>query len=649
MKALKNKDLKTLQVGQALIVKQIDFSTYIPKEELFHLHIKEIVNDNILMQDLENKEFYTFNLSNLYENYIIGDNFLFLFYSYNDSMSQVLQKQEENIKNFIKKEISKILNYSKLEKSSVIISGGFLSELVCNYFYNTKINFNDIDLFIPLTINNIENATFLTNVKNTIPELEELLSNFYNQNKTSDYYNFTHDDFELLGSVKKDKINYIFIKTKGSFNKKKLLESFDINCCEILFSPKDNKLEYTANFIDFLSSKVLKVKQEQICINSLIRLFKKQKELNFKAYKEEELIKTFFNFIFKYGINFSKNNEIYVDFISKTKRRNENNQFNPNHKSEEFIKENLLKYFYNNPHDFFPYFEISDDKIKCNKNNLPKHIQKIINKIDKSNYYFLQFIELYKNITKEIFQEKEIVINRLDTFTQKFSFLCKKKKNLYKLFPKIIKEDISINPKKIEDFINQHDNIEEILIHLLCEFDFSFKELNDFIKKIDQNQILIGLLETTFFNIEKDLAKNIHYSYNKVDGLIAGLFEYIEKNRSEFYLIEPANIAYFSLFVKELTSAIELELEGKYMRHCVGGYSYKVKNKDCRIFHIKTIKGGHSTLELSDDYSIIQHKAPSNKEPNSLNKIIAEKLSNYLKIQELEGIIDSNRKKYFST
>jgi hypothetical protein len=648
MKALKSKDLKTLQIGHPIVVKQIDFSTYIPKEEVFHLHIKEIINDNVLMQDLDNKEFYTFNLSNLYENYIIGEDFLFLFYKYNDSMATVLKKQEENIKVFIKKEISKILNYNKIEKSSVIISGGFLCELICNYFYNTKINFNDIDLFVPLSTNNIDNATFLTNIKNTIPELEGLLNNFYTKPSANDYYNFTHDDFELLGSVKKEKINYIFIKTKSSFNKKRLLESFDLNCNEVSFSPKDNSLLYTYNFIDFISSKTLEIKQEQICLNSLIRLFKKNRELNFKTYKEEALIKTFFSLFFKYGINFSKSDKIFVDFISKTKRRNETNSFNHSLKSEEFIKEPLLNFFYNNPHEFFPYFELTENKIKFNKNNLPKNIKKTVETIDKANYYFLQFMELYKNINKEIFQEKEIVLKRLDLFTQNFSFLCKKKKNIYKLFPKIIKEDISINPKNIESFINQHDNIEAVIIYLLCEFDFSFKEINDFIKKINKNQILIGLLETLFFNIAHDLAKNIHYSYNKVDGLIAGLFEYIDKNRNEFYLIDPIDISYFSLFVKELTSSIELELEGKYMRHCVGGYSYKVKNQDCRIFHIKTNKGGHSTLELSDSFDIIQHKAPSNKDPHNLNKIIAYKLSNYLKFNDTTTEAAMQRKKYFS-
>jgi hypothetical protein len=648
MKALKAKDLKTLQIGHPIVVKQIDFSTHIPKEEVFHLHIKEIINDNVLMQDLDNKEFYTFNLSSLYENYIIGEDFLFLFYKYNDSMATVLKKQEENIKVFIKKEISKILNYNKIEKSSVIISGGFLCELICNYFYNTKINFNDIDLFIPLSTNNIDNATFLTNIKNTIPELEVLLNNFYTQPSAHDYYNFTHDDFELLGSVKKEKINYIFIKTKSSFNKKRLLESFDINCSEVSFSPKDNSLLYTYNFIDFISSKTLKIKQEQICLNSLIRLFKKNRELNFKTYKEEALIKTFFSLFFKYGINFSKSDKIFIDFISKTKRRNETNSFNHSLESEEFIKEPLLNFFYNNPHEFFPYFELTANKIKFNKNNLPKNIKKTVEKIDQANYYFLQFMELYKNINKEIFQEKEIVLKRLDLFTQNFSFLCKKKKNIYKLFPKIIKEDISINPKNIESFINQHDNIEAIIIYLLCEFNFSFKEINDFIKKINKNQILIGLLETIFFKIEHDLAKKIHYSYNKVDGLIAGLFEYIDKNRNEFYLIDPIDISYFSLFVKELTSSIELELEGKYMRHCVGGYSYKVKNKDCRIFHIKTNKGGHSTIELSDSFDIIQHKAPSNKDPHSLNKIIADKLSNYLKFNDTTTEAAMQRKKYFS-
>lgn len=638
MNAIKQKDLLKLKENDSIIVKESDLSGYVTKEIYYSLSFREISQSNQLMlEDKVNKEFYTFNLNQLIENYLCHDEKVFFFYHLENSIEQVLKKQDDNIKLFIKKELSKFINFQKLEQSQVMIAGGFIGELVCNYFYNTPIAANDIDIFIPIAHHNMDNATFLNNVKNSVPELEQILNNINSNTWKNDYYRFTHEDFELLGSYKKEKINYIFIKTLSHFNKQKLLDSFDINSCEILYQPKENKLIYNQNFIDFLSSKILKIKEKQRSLNSLLRLFKKQAHFKLSIYKEEELAKTCFQLITKHGLNFSKNPIQKIPFETKQtlKKTIKWNDFGFNDSNHEYIKENLLIFFYNNPHLFFPYIQIQDNEIVINFNLLPINMKKAISVLDNSTADFCLNLELYQSIRKELFQEKEITLKRMNNFCLAYSPIVKDRINLYKLYPRIVKEDFNPKKKDLEKIFHQHEELIPIAVSILVDFEFSFKELETFFKKLSKNLLLLGLLETEFYNNINEWKESVKYSYNKVDSLLFALEEYIEKNRELFYLVEPLDIGYFKHFMKELTSALELELEGNHMKHCVGGYSFKVKSGDCRIFHIKT-KKGHSTLEISDTYDIIQHKAPSNKEPISINKIIAEKFVLYIKNKELE-------------
>jgi hypothetical protein len=116
----------------------------------------------------------------------------------------------------------------------------------------------------------------------------------------------------------------------------------------------------------------------------------------------------------------------------------------------------------------------------------------------------------------------------------------------------------------------------------------------------------------------------------------------------------------FSSYITEITTESKLLEEGSNMKHCVGGYGQKVKDGECRIFHIDH-NGVHSTLEIEIHsgeihfnrvkketsskiirknqksienkktrsvivYSIKQHKAKLNQRPSAINLKIAEML-----------------------
>lgn len=67
-------------------------------------------------------------------------------------------------------------------------------------------------------------------------------------------------------------------------------------------------------------------------------------------------------------------------------------------------------------------------------------------------------------------------------------------------------------------------------------------------------------------------------------------------------------------FASLLTTPAALAVEGRVMRHCVGGYADPVRRGQCWIVSIVS-RHGRSTVELRDDGSVTQHKGVNNDNP----------------------------------
>jgi hypothetical protein len=185
---------------------------------------------------------------------------------------------------------------------------------------------------------------------------------------------------------------------------------------------------------------------------------------------------------------------------------------------------------------------------------------------------------------------------------------------------------------KINNFIGKYPYIGNLVIDFKMTISQQLKTIDTINKAIDKYGLaIIGALENNV------LAKNpepIDDDY--IEKLATGVF-----NDDGESLTTPIDLSGFCLSyaVKELTAKNELLHEGIAMKHCVGGYSTSVKNKQSRIFHI-AIAGHHTTLEISNK-GIQQHFGPNNSKPDIQSTIVADVLISYLKYKELSTVVTS--------
>jgi hypothetical protein len=211
--------------------------------------------------------------------------------------------------------------------------------------------------------------------------------------------------------------------------------------------------------------------------------------------------------------------------------------------------------------------------------------------------------------------------------------------------------------EEIHRFINEHRGLAGVLFKSgnVQEQYNNIKLIKSITKQ--EGQWIIGVLET--------LGCDINSQTKITKEWVMGLVEK-EKQRMSTPLVDPINLSGFKYkkYVTELTTPLELRVEGEKMGHCVGGYSGDIKRGGSRIFHIE-VDGIGSTLQISlkgDNYpgsvnydkvgcSISQHygrypEKVGNQTPTNKNRGIAFKLCYHmsqqsLKEEDLEEILES--------
>lgn len=151
-----------------------------------------------------------------------------------------------------------------------------------------------------------------------------------------------------------------------------------------------------------------------------------------------------------------------------------------------------------------------------------------------------------------------------------------------KLFRKQqVPEKINLDDlKSIEHFISENADINII--------DISYKDLLDLTK-----------------NWEESFTKNTSNAYEKIDTVYGPKWK---------------NENFNGHVVVEITTHHDLQLEGGLLRHCVGGYYDKIRNKTAKIFSLRNPSGQPLvTMETSPDlFSFKQTFGYQNSQPNQL-------------------------------
>lgn len=156
---------------------------------------------------------------------------------------------------------------------SGFLAGGSLGNTIWNLVTGKPGPINDIDIYrirevVPYGFDDIKRKQNFRKPEQTVWEDYTGLCVSW---KTNDYY-----VIEEVGNS--GLINYIDYKS-NTLDPQIILDSFDINCCQIGYDLGSKKFHWTPEFIDFLETREIKLSNLTSPSHSAIRLIKKKKEL----------------------------------------------------------------------------------------------------------------------------------------------------------------------------------------------------------------------------------------------------------------------------------------------------------------------------------------------------------------------------------
>ena len=180
----------------------------------------------------------------------------------------------------IEKALEQLKQYNLPSKG--LLAGGSLANLLWSEKCGREIPINDIDIF---TIDSIKNELsskyekWTWDSNGTQTEIHEYHGVVY-RTKRNKFYS--------INKVERDGI-FNYISCESSINDYQLIiDSFDINCCQIGYDLETGKIYTTPDFQEFLETGELKITSPNSPCHTAMRLLKKRDELGAKLNIEEE-------------------------------------------------------------------------------------------------------------------------------------------------------------------------------------------------------------------------------------------------------------------------------------------------------------------------------------------------------------------------
>lgn len=178
-------------------------------------------------------------------------------------------------------------------------NGNLCGQAVASAFFelaNLDINpvYNDIDIFIPVFRNTFQDSQKFERIRKIQKNRNNILGNYIQYLVDIEPYEHINSvnvmsQYKVVHSEKMGPINKTYITTEKENNifdrfsilsaTDTIISNFDINSTQIGINLTTNKVSYTEEFVEFLSTKQLKISHWNTPVHSLIRLKKKQKEL----------------------------------------------------------------------------------------------------------------------------------------------------------------------------------------------------------------------------------------------------------------------------------------------------------------------------------------------------------------------------------
>lgn len=191
------------------------------------------------------------------------------------------------------------MNIEKLAKEAIIeikekyeipsegfLSGGSIANIIWEKVSGNKAVINDIDIYQLVEIK--DRKHFYKSKQHWQSNKLELIEYKFMDEEVYECSFYGIDKFYQIESVERNGI-LNFIKYSSNFEDLKIiLESFDINCCQVGYDIKNDIVYYTDDFREFLETGKLKITSCSSPSHSILRLIKKSDELK-AEYNDQDI------------------------------------------------------------------------------------------------------------------------------------------------------------------------------------------------------------------------------------------------------------------------------------------------------------------------------------------------------------------------
>ena len=548
-----------------------------------------------------------------------------------------------------------------LHRRDTLLTGAAVAAVICEKLWGVPAVINDVDLFY-----------YQLNSRTGESVDSELYENIVDEQFS----------YRIHRNRRKGLLNLVKIIPGSDFSLRKIIDSFDLTYAKVGVILGEKKLMYTDEFVEFLLTKTMKIgalNDTDHMLTSYIRGVQKAKDFQCNFYLGD------------YMRDFFEENESVFKtpdfaFGAHTSRVNLRQYYNKTLDEALFVTEKRMKVWEADLNLLSPWASLvlcDEEKVK---HRIRFHVPNepwanfygwLFRSYSKANEYAETFYSGLINVRPEIrvqnnhwFENLKAVLEGGLSSDPRFwsNLFCNKRETL-----SLFKESFSIKKlESLKEFLESHKEFTENNRRLV-EFNYSISEMIEFYLAASKLPLYaLGMIETLLQYRRNVWDREIESPRKEaVLKLIeaknyASLAKLCEEFRMEDFkkthLVDPTNIKPFSSWVREICDTVTLDAEGKNMRHCVAGYGNQIKTGRSRIFHLE-VKGHPSTLEIHFSketfaprqipekyrtpealkkqamrsnlqshfkYSINQHKAICNSIPYKGNRVMAQRLLNYL-------------------
>lgn len=481
---------------------------------------------------------------------------------------------------------------STFHRRDVFLTGGAVAAVILEKLKGIPAVINDIDLFY---------------YQFTAKDNGSLYSDMY-ENMIEENFHFRIERVRERGLL-----NLVKIEPGEKFKWECVLNSFDLNYAKVGIVLAEKKLIFNQEFLDFIENRLVKVSEDSeddFPLTTFIRGIHKAKDFKGSFYLGDS--------VRKYIISLRQT--VFEEGVRSFKVVHDRNDLDDNC---ELVTKKRWEHWNKNPDMLLPWYSISGE------NEITLHPPKEA----WFDFFTWIFAEEYQKMGSEYFWQ-----NNYGTLSNylcdNYEFFIKQNKTYFarmklvfsaNLFPTgrewatlfnaqeekldMFRHDFSLNTlNNVKEFLRTHESLKKLCFHLMYDCHYSVQETLEFIQYTKgQTLTYIGMIETMGAELFDPSIRTTNSVRSKAFGQVLKNKNYDEINAllSEFYkedlvkniLIEPLHIGPFAMMVEEVCTVPRIKEEGLNMRHCVAGYSEKVRRKECRIFHIE-VDGHKSTLEV---------------------------------------------------